>query len=49
MIFLSEFMPYELADEDQPFHFVNGQLVPIKGNFTEATPEAATWFFYLGV
>lgn len=49
MIFLARFIPYELADESQPFHFIEGQLVPIKGNFTEATPEEPVWFIYIGV
>jgi hypothetical protein len=49
MVFLADYMPYFLADESQPFHFVNGALVPIKGNFTDATPTEAVWYFYLGV
>lgn len=37
---MSKLLPYGLADEGQPFHFVGGTLAPIVGDFTEASaPE----------
>lgn len=49
MIFLAEYMPYELADENQPFHFIDGRLVPIIGDFQGGSVQETNWIIYLGV
>lgn len=49
MIFLYYAPLYFLADQNQAFHFINGELYPIKGTFTEVTVVAPTWSIYIGV
>lgn len=49
MIYLAAYLPYYLADEGHPFHFINGALVPILGNFSGVTPTAAVWYISIGL
>lgn len=49
MVILAERAPYALADEGHYFHFIDGKLYPILGDFTEATTQVPVWFAYLGV
>lgn len=48
MVFLYYAMPYHLNNDDI-FQFINGQLYPIKGTFTEETPSQPIWYWHLGV
>jgi len=49
MIFLSVAMPYFLADEGHPFHFINGVLYPVLGAFDDPTPSNPVWSIHIGI
>jgi hypothetical protein len=49
MVFISYAMPYYLADEGQPFHFINGALYPIRGAFDSPTPSNPVWTIHIGI
>jgi 5-keto 4-deoxyuronate isomerase len=50
MVFLYYQPLYFLAEEDgNPFHWVGGDLHPMRGIFGESTPAAPVWSIHIGI
>jgi hypothetical protein len=48
MVFLYYALPYYLAPQDTPFHFIDGMLYPNNGGFRGSVQVGTPWYFQIG-